>query len=104
MILLAFLLGTPANEIVLPMVVLIVSGSFGLETNDLAEGLTAAGFDWETALCTAIFFLFHWPCATTIMTIYRETGSKKWTAFAVLLPTVVGVVLCVLLHGMLLQI
>lgn len=100
-ILLAFGLGTPANEIVLPMVVMIVSGSFGLETGNLAEGLVAAGFEWKTALCTAVFFLFHWPCATTIMTVYRETGSKKWTAFAVLLPTAVGGILCVLLHGIL---
>lgn len=99
-ILLAFLLGTPANEIVLPMVVLIASGSFGLttEAGSLALGLQSAGFDWEMALCTVVFFLFHWPCATTIMTIYKETGSIKWTLFSVLLPTAVGAVLCGGIH------
>ena len=96
-VLLAFLLGTPANEIVLPMVVLIASGSFGLTTEgeSLAMGLRSAGFDFETTLCTAIFFLFHWPCATTILTIRRETGSLRWTILAVLLPTLVGAVICI---------
>ena len=96
-ILLAFLLGTPANEIVLPMVVLITSGSFHLttEAGSLAVGLQSAGFDFEMALCTAIFFLFHWPCATTILTIHRETGSGKWTLLSVLLPTAVGAVMCI---------
>lgn len=95
-VLLAFVLGTPANEIVLPMVVLVASGSFGFSTDpgSLQEGLLAAGMDWEMALCTAVFFLFHWPCATTLMTIRRETGSGKWTLLAAVLPTLVGVVLC----------
>lgn len=97
-ILLAFLLGTPANELVLPLVVLIVSGGFGFETEGVAMGLEAAGVNWEMALCTAVFFLFHWPCATTILTIRKETGSRKWTALAVLLPTVVGAVLCMGIH------
>ncbi len=100
-ILLAFLLGFPANEIVLPIILLIVSGSFGLETDSaaLATGLSAAGFTVETALCTAIFFLFHWPCATTCLTIYKETGSKKWTTFAIVLPTVIGAVFCMGVHA-----
>lgn len=95
-VLLAFLLGTPANEIVLPMVVLVASGSFGIvaDGGSLAEGLRAAGMDWEMALCTAVFFLFHWPCATTLLTIRKETQSWKWTLLAALLPTLVGVVLC----------
>lgn len=99
-ILAAFLLGFPANEIVLPIILLIVSGGFGLETETgaLATGLLAAGFDFETALCTALFFLFHWPCATTCLTIFRETGSKKWTALAVLLPTAIGAGLCMAVH------
>lgn len=96
-VLLAFLLGTPANEIVLPMVVLIASGSFGLttETGDLTQGLILAGMDWQQALCTTFFFLFHWPCATTLLTIRKETGSRKWTLLALLLPTLVGTILCV---------
>lgn len=97
-VLLAFILGTPANEIVLPMVILIASGTFGVETDSLCEGLLQAGMDFETALCTALFFLFHWPCATTLMTIRRETGSRKWTTLAAVLPTLLGVMLCSLVH------
>lgn len=95
-VLLAFILGTPANEIVLPMVILIASGTFGLETDSSALniGLTGAGMDFKMALCTALFFQFHWPCATTLMTIRRETDSKKWTLLAALLPTLVGAALC----------
>lgn len=95
-ILLAFILGTPANEIVLPMVILIASGSFGLttDTGSLTEGLVSLGMNWKSALCTAVFFLFHWPCATTLVTIRKETGSLGWTALAAGLPTLVGVVLC----------
>ncbi len=99
-VLLAFLLGTPANELVLPMVVLILSGGYQMEVEagELLAGLTLAGFGTKEALCTLLFFLFHWPCATTIMTIYRETGSKKWTALAALVPTVAGAGLCILVQ------
>lgn len=99
-ILLAFVLGTPANEIVLPMVLLILSGSFGIETesSSLAAGLSAAGFDFKMALCTGILFLFHWPCATTLLTIRKETGSLGWMAFAVVLPTAVGLLGCLLVN------
>ena len=51
------------------------------------------------ALCAALFTLFHWPCSTTVLTIRKETGSWKWTAAAVLLPTAVGVLLCTLVHA-----
>ena len=99
-ILLGFLLGTPANEIVLPVILLAATGSFHMQTESaaLASGLTALGFGPEMALCTAVFFLFHWPCATTGITIYRETGSIRWTAVAVLLPTGIGMLLCCLIH------
>lgn len=102
-VLLAFILGTPANEIVLPMVILIASGSFGLaaDTGTLYAGLTGVGMDFKMALCTALFFLFHWPCATTLMTIFKETGSRKWTILAAVLPTLVGVLLCLTVQGLL---
>ncbi len=93
----AFLLGWPANEIVLPVAVMAVTGSLQMESTAL--GLSALGFDWEMALCTAVFFLFHWPCATTCLTIRRETGSTRWMLFAMALPTAVGVILCLLIHG-----
>lgn len=94
----AFLLGFPANEIVLPIVVLAVTGTFQLDAGnaELSQVLTSMGFGWEMALCTAVFFLFHWPCATTCLTIRRETGSTKWMLFSMALPTAVGMVLC---HG-----
>lgn len=62
-VLAAFLLGLPANEIVLPIVVLAVTGTFQLDAGgtELASALLLAGFNWEMALCTAVFFLFHWP-------------------------------------------
>jgi ferrous iron transport protein B len=99
-VLLGFILGTPANEIVLPIVVLAASGVYGIETETgaLVTGLAGAGFTVETALCTGIFFLFHWPCATTCLTIYRETKSLKWTLGAMALPTAVGVLLCMIVH------
>jgi ferrous iron transport protein B len=92
----AFILGWPANEIVLPIALLAVSGTLDLE----ATTLGALGLTWETALCTALFFLFHWPCATTCLTIRRETGSLKWTLAAMALPTAVGAALCILVHGL----
>lgn len=96
----AFLLGLPANEIVLPIVVLAVTGMFQLDAGDaaLSAALQTMGFGWEMALCMAIFVLFHWPCATTCLTIRRETGSTKWMLFSMALPTVVGMVLCMAIH------
>ena len=52
-----------------------------------------------TAACVALFSLFHWPCSTTTLTVYKETRSLKWTAVAVLLPTLAGAVLCALTAG-----
>ncbi len=95
-LLMGFILGWPANEIVLPVAVLAATGSLEMETTAL--GLSALGFDWEMALCTAVFFLFHWPCATTCLTIRREAGTR-WMLLAMALPTLVGVGLCMLIHG-----
>ena len=102
-LLLAFLLGFPANEIVMPVALLIAGGSWGMETDAaaLSSGLMAMGVDWKTAVCLIIFFLFHWPCATTCMTVYRESGSVKWTLWAVVIPTALGTALCILLHHLL---
>lgn len=96
-ILLAFLLGSPANELVLPVLMMILtSGSlFGAEsTAAMSHILQAAGWTWRESLCTIVFFLFHWPCTTTLLTAYRETKSKKWTLLAAVLPTAFGCVLC----------
>ena len=58
--------------------------------------LAAHGWTVKTALSMAIFCLFHWPCSTTCLTIKKETGSLKWTAVAVAIPTVLGAALCVI--------
>ncbi len=103
-ILLAFLLGFPANEIVLPIAVMIYS--MGGSLTELGE-LSAlrpllAENDWTavTALCVMLFSLCHWPCSTTLLTIKKETGSAKWTALAALLPTALGALLCMAVNGL----
>ncbi len=97
-ILMAFALGWPANEIVMPVILMtyLAQGTL-VELNDLAALraiLVENGWTWVTAVCTMLFSLFHWPCSTTCLTIAKETGSAKWTALAILLPTLVGVCLC----------
>ncbi len=95
-ILVAFAFCLPANELFLPVVLMAVTGTVtlqdasGLDVNLLIQ----SDWTWLTAVCTMVFTLFHWPCATTLMTVYRETGSIKQTAAAFLLPTAVGVCLC----------
>ncbi|WP_195278411.1 ferrous iron transport protein B [Clostridium sp. J1101437_171009_A5] len=99
-ILMAFLLGFPANEIVLPLILMtyLSSGSL-LELGELEEMralLVEQGWTGLTAVCMILFSLFHWPCSTTCLTVRKESGSWKWTALAWLLPTAVGMGLCIL--------
>ena len=101
-ILLAFLLGFPANEIVVPCILMgyLSAGSL-TDYGSLAElrGLLAAnGWTAATALSAMLFTLFHFPCGTTCLTIWRETKSAKWTILAVALPTAIGAVLCTAVH------
>lgn len=102
-ILIAFILGIPANEIVLPIILMayLSTGSLVEMENltSLHALLAANGWTRVTALCTMLFSLLHWPCATTLMTIKKETGSLKWTLAAFLLPTFLGCVVCILVHG-----
>lgn len=99
-ILMAFILGLPANEMVMPVILMAyLSGGTIMEMSDLhalKEVLLLNGWSDVTALCTMLFSLFHWPCATTLMTVYKETGSKKYTFLAAILPTAWGVLLCAL--------
>lgn len=99
-ILLAFVFSLPANELFIPVALMTLSGAADLQgvAGLGGELLLAAGWTWQTAVCTMVFTLFHWPCATTLMTIYRETGSKKETAAAFILPTAVGILLCMMLN------
>ena len=97
-ILLGFLLGFPANEIVLPIILMgYTAGTTLTETSDLSrihEILTANGWTPVTALCMLLFLLFHFPCSTTCLTIRKETGSWKWTLAAWCIPTLAGILLC----------
>ena len=56
------------------------------------------GFTAVTAVCTLLFFLFHWPCATTLFTVYKETKSVKWTALSIFVPLLTGLFLCFLVN------
>ena len=102
-ILLAFILGFPANEIVLPLILMTYMAQCTLtdatSLPQLYAILTANGWTWQTAACTVLFSLFHWPCSTTLLTIRKETGSWRWTGLAALLPTALGAGLCLLLNG-----
>lgn len=98
-ILLAFVFCLPANELLLPVILLSVTQVQTLQAaTGVSTALLADFFTWQSAVCTMVFTLFHWPCATTLMTIYRETGSIKKTAAAFALPTAVGIVLCGILN------
>lgn len=99
-ILLAFILGFPANEIVIPILLMsyLATGSM-LELdslNALGDVLRANGWTYLTALNVMLFSLLHWPCTTTLITIKKETGSMKWTILGFLIPTVIGFIVCFL--------
>ena len=101
-ILMAFILGFPANEIVLPIILMAYLQSGVLAPMDdktaILSLLSSNGWTVKTAVCMAVFSLFHWPCSTTCLTIKKETGSLKWTAVSILLPTGIGVLLCMLVN------
>ncbi|MBM6693370.1 ferrous iron transporter B [Pseudoflavonifractor capillosus] len=103
-ILTAFLLGWPANEIVMPVMLMAYLAQGSLVDMDQLTGvgalLEAQGWTMTTAVCTLLFTLFHWPCSTTCLTIYRESKSLKWTLVAVVVPTLLGVGLCVLVNAL----
>lgn len=101
-ILLAFILGFPANEIVIPILIMSYMASGSMVDYDnimqLKTLLVDHGWTWVTAVCTLLFTLLHWPCATTLLTIKKETQSWKWTAIAFALPTALGLGLCMLVN------
>ena len=99
-ILIAFILGFPANEIVIPIIIMayMAQGSL-LELESLLEMkqlFVTHGWTWVTAICTMLFSLMHWPCSTTLLTIRKETGSWKWTVLAAAIPTALGIACCIL--------
>ena len=104
-ILLAFILGFPANEIVLPIALMAYLSSAELSDysslSSLHQLLIDNGWTVKTALCTCVFSLFHFPCGTTLLTIFKETKSVKWTLLSVLTPLSIGFVLCGLINQVL---
>ena len=103
-ILTAFILGIPANEIVLPIILMSYLKANALmnieDTFAIGEILRQNGWTILTAINVMIFTILHFPCTTTLLTIKKETGSVKWTIVAFLIPTVLGVAICMFTNGM----
>lgn len=97
-ILTAFILGIPANEIVLPIILMCYLKGGALvkieDTIQIGQILIQNGWNMLTAMNVMLFTILHFPCATTLLTIKKETNSWKWTGIAFLLPTLCGIILC----------
>ncbi len=99
-ILFSFILGFPANEIVMPLIIMAYMSqgtiSDTLSLLEMKELFVANGWTFVTAVNVMLFSLMHWPCSTTMLTIKKETGSLKWTFLAFLIPTLTGILACFL--------
>lgn len=99
-ILFSFILGWPANEIVVPIMIMSYLSTGTIQEFDnliqLKQLFIQNGWSTVTAISTVLFMLFHWPCSTTCLTIKKETGSLKWTLLAFLIPTIIGFLACFL--------
>ena len=102
-ILTAFILGFPANEIVVPIIIMSYMAAGTLtDYGSLAQLhvlFVGHGWTWLTAVCVMLFSLMHWPCGTTCLTVAKETGSAKWTLLAFFLPTAAGAAVCFAVAG-----
>ena len=102
-ILLAFILGLPANEIVIPIIIMAYTASGTLtdytSLSELRLLLTDHGWSAVTAVCTMVFCLMHWPCSTTLSTVWSETKSIKWTIAAAAVPTITGIIVCAVINA-----
>ena len=101
-ILTSFLLGLPANEIVLPICLMLYSNGnelISIESKEVITDILVNNF-WsiKTAVSFILFSLFHFPCATTLITIYKETKSVKWLLLSFLLPTITGIIICTIFN------
>lgn len=101
-ILLAFILGFPANEIVIPIMIMcyLQNGNIVEYENlyTVKNILVNNGWNVTTAICVIIFTLCHFPCSTTCLTIKKETGSWKWTLLSIVIPTIIGIILCFIIN------
>lgn len=99
-ILMAFILGFPANEIVVPIIIMSYMAAGSLtdlgSLTELHILLVNHGWTWLTAVCVMLFSLMHWPCGTTCLTIKKETQSIKWTLISFAVPTITGIILCLI--------
>lgn len=99
-ILMAFILGFPANEIVIPIVIMAYTAQGSITELDsltqMKELFVQNGWTWVTAINTMLFSLLHWPCSTTLITIKKETGSVKWTLLSAVIPTAIGIICCII--------
>lgn len=97
-ILLAFILGLPANEIVVPILLMSYLSTGQMieldSLDELRQVLLDHGWTCLTAACSMLFCLLHWPCATTLLSAYKESGSKKWTFLSFLIPTLIAFAVC----------
>lgn len=97
----AFLLGIPANEIVIPLIVMTYEQSgviAEISTEQLYALFTSNGWTVVTAMCVIVFALFHFPCSTTLLTIKKEAGGWRWAALAFFIPLVIGIVFCLIIN------
>lgn len=98
----AFFLGIPANEIVLPIALMSYTGASQMSDSfavaEISAILTANGWNTLTAVCYTVFSVVHFPCATALLTVAKETKSIKWTVISFLLPTALGIILCSLIN------
>lgn len=99
-IFMAFILGLPANEIVIPIMIMGYMATSTItdfsSLNEFRQLLLNNGWTWLTAMNVLLFTLYHWPCSTTLLTIYKETKSKKWTFVSFIVPTAMGIIVCLL--------
>ncbi|TWH46212.1 nucleoside recognition domain-containing protein [Sporomusa sp. KB1] len=97
-ILLAFILGLPANEIVVPILLMSYMSTGQMieldSLDELRQVLLDHGWTWLTAVCSMLFCLLHWPCTTTLLSAYKESGSIKWTFLSFLIPTLIAFAVC----------
>lgn len=103
-ILLAFILAFPANEIVIPIIIMSYMSTGNLvdisNLSTLREVLVSNGWTWVTAVSVMLFSLMHWPCSTTCLTVKKETSSIKWTILSIVIPTFWGVVICLIFNAL----
>ena len=103
-ILLAFILAFPANEIVIPIIIMSYMSTGNLvdisNLSTLREVLVSNGWTWVTAISVMLFSLMHWPCSTTCLTVKKETSSIKWTILSIVIPTFCGVVVCLIFNAL----